>query len=245
MIADAAPGEPATASSRRSAAGAPASGRRGRGPDSTRFRRDERGECGRRRRRRGGRRRDSGAPADAERAPAAAAARGGEPSRRRSRPAQKSRQRQPSAKTQARLAAASALVMPPLHGRARRGPAPFGARSSKAGQRRSPAPRGSWIIQIGAADDPVKANALLTLAREREPLDPRLGQASHRKGAQRRRHPLSRALRGPRFGLGGSGLPFAQAQRIFLLHRPRLIAVSDLLRSPSSLVAASEHPWPD
>jgi D-alanyl-D-alanine carboxypeptidase len=76
----------------------------------------------------------------------------------------------PSAKTQARLAAASALVMPPL---GRPSPAEDRRRSAHASQQDEanggPAARGSWMIQVGAADDPAKANALLTRARERNP----------------------------------------------------------------------------
>ena len=76
----------------------------------------------------------------------------------------------PSAKTQARLAAASALVMPPL---GRPSPVEDQRRSARASQQdqdsNGPRARGSWIIQVGAADNPVKANALLTLARERNP----------------------------------------------------------------------------
>ncbi len=76
----------------------------------------------------------------------------------------------PSAKTQARLAAASALVMPPL---GRPSPAEDRRRSAQASQQDEanggPAARGSWMIQVGAADDPAKANALLSRARERNP----------------------------------------------------------------------------
>jgi D-alanyl-D-alanine carboxypeptidase len=74
----------------------------------------------------------------------------------------------PSAKTQARLAAASALAMPPL-GRpetsaddARR---PGGA-SQQGEDGDGLGPRG-WMIQIGAPDNLAKANALLSRARER------------------------------------------------------------------------------
>ena len=63
----------------------------------------------------------------------------------------------PSAKIQARLAAASALTMPP--GR------PQSAGEDSGG----PAVQGGWMIQIGAPDDPAKANALLIRARERNP----------------------------------------------------------------------------
>ena len=76
----------------------------------------------------------------------------------------------PSAKTQARLAAASALAMPPL---GRPSPVDDQRRLARASQQDQDSDgaraRGSWIIQVGAADNPVKANALLTLARERNP----------------------------------------------------------------------------
>jgi D-alanyl-D-alanine carboxypeptidase len=64
---------------------------------------------------------------------------------------------QPSAKIQARLAAASALTMPP------------GRPQSVGDDSGGPAVQGGWMIQIGAPDDPAKANALLIRARERNP----------------------------------------------------------------------------
>jgi D-alanyl-D-alanine carboxypeptidase len=74
----------------------------------------------------------------------------------------------PSAKIQARLAAASALVMPP--GRPQ-SPAEDERRPARASQQDgdndSPAARGGWMIQIGAPDNPDKANALLDRARQR------------------------------------------------------------------------------
>jgi D-alanyl-D-alanine carboxypeptidase len=77
----------------------------------------------------------------------------------------------PSAKIQARLAAASALTMPPL-GRPQnsadddRRP----ALASRQGEESDgPAAHGGWTIQIGAPDNPAKANALLIRARERNP----------------------------------------------------------------------------
>lgn len=76
----------------------------------------------------------------------------------------------PSAKNQARLAAASALVMPP--GRPQ-SPAEDEPRPARATQQDDdsggPAAQGGWMIQIGAPDDPAKANALLIRARERNP----------------------------------------------------------------------------
>jgi D-alanyl-D-alanine carboxypeptidase len=76
----------------------------------------------------------------------------------------------PSAKTQARLAAASALVMPPL---GRPGSAEDQRRSARASKQDEdnggPAASGGWMIQVGAADDPAKASALLNRARERNP----------------------------------------------------------------------------
>lgn len=60
--------------------------------------------------------------------------------------------------------------MPPL---GRPSPVEDQRRSARASQQdqdnNGPRARGSWIIQVGAADNPVKANALLTLARERNP----------------------------------------------------------------------------
>ncbi len=74
----------------------------------------------------------------------------------------------PSAKIQARLAAASALVMPPL-GRPENS-ADDEQRRGRASQQDEasddPGPRG-WMIQIGAPDNLAKANALLSRARER------------------------------------------------------------------------------
>ena len=77
----------------------------------------------------------------------------------------------PSAKIQARLAAASALVMPP--GRPQQGPAEDERRPAPVSQQgednEARAARGGWMIQIGAPDNPAKANALLIRARERNP----------------------------------------------------------------------------
>jgi D-alanyl-D-alanine carboxypeptidase len=73
-----------------------------------------------------------------------------------------------STKTQARLAAASALVMPPL-GRPENSP-DDARRPGRASQQDEDSdglgPRG-WMIQIGAPDNLAKANALLSRARER------------------------------------------------------------------------------
>jgi D-alanyl-D-alanine carboxypeptidase len=73
-----------------------------------------------------------------------------------------------STKTQARLAAASALVIPPL-GRPEN-PADDEPRPARASQQDENSdgvgPRG-WMIQIGAPDNLAKANALLSRARER------------------------------------------------------------------------------
>jgi D-alanyl-D-alanine carboxypeptidase len=69
----------------------------------------------------------------------------------------------PSTKTQARLAAASALVMPPLGRPAdERGPARAQDRDNNG-----PAAGAGWMIQIGAPENLAKANALLARARER------------------------------------------------------------------------------
>ena len=76
----------------------------------------------------------------------------------------------PSAKIQARLAAASALIMPPL-GRPETS-ADGERRPDRASQQDEASdgvgPRG-WMIQIGAPDNLAKANALLSRARERNP----------------------------------------------------------------------------
>jgi D-alanyl-D-alanine carboxypeptidase len=72
----------------------------------------------------------------------------------------------PSGKIQARLAAASALAMPPdrpqTQGEERRSERPAGQDEAT-----SDASAGGWMIQIGAPDSLAKANALLTRARER------------------------------------------------------------------------------
>ena len=72
----------------------------------------------------------------------------------------------PSRKIQARLAAASALAMPPdrpqTQGEERRSERPAGQDEATGD-----ASAGGWMIQIGAPDSLAKANALLTRARER------------------------------------------------------------------------------
>jgi D-alanyl-D-alanine carboxypeptidase len=77
----------------------------------------------------------------------------------------------PSAKIQARLAAASALAVPPL--RQPQSPTDDERGSAHASQQDEesdgPAAHGGWMIQIGAPDNPAKANALLIRARERNP----------------------------------------------------------------------------
>jgi D-alanyl-D-alanine carboxypeptidase len=74
-----------------------------------------------------------------------------------------------STKIQARLAAASALVVPPLRPQSPAGDERSPARSSQQDDdNNGPAARG-WMIQIGAPDNPAKANALLIRARERNP----------------------------------------------------------------------------
>jgi D-alanyl-D-alanine carboxypeptidase len=74
-----------------------------------------------------------------------------------------------STKIQARLAAASALVMPPL-GRPQ-SPAGDERRPARAqdGDNDGPAAGAGWMIQIGAPENLAKANALLSRARERNP----------------------------------------------------------------------------
>ena len=149
----------------------------------------------------------------------------------------------PTAKTQARLAAASALVMPP--GRPE-SPAEEERRPARASQQDDdndgPAAHGGWMIQIGAPDNPAKANALLIRARERNPST--LASAKPltekvRKGDATLYRARFAVLE---FGFGGSGVPLAQTQWIFLLPRPRLTRI---LAELPSRVAASKHPWPD
>jgi D-alanyl-D-alanine carboxypeptidase len=73
-----------------------------------------------------------------------------------------------STKIQARLAAASALVMPPV-GR----PADDNSRPARAAQQDGdnggPAASAGWMIQIGAPENLAKANALLARAQQRNP----------------------------------------------------------------------------
>ena len=114
--------------------------------------------------------------------------------------------------------------------------------SAKTSDNDGPGARAGWMIQIGAPDNLAKANALLSRARERNRSTLASAKPRHRKGAQRRRHPLPRAFRRPGFGFSGSRVPLAQTHRIFLLHRPRLTRT---LSELPSLDAASEHPWPD
>jgi D-alanyl-D-alanine carboxypeptidase len=76
----------------------------------------------------------------------------------------------PSTKIQARLAAASALIVPPLRSQStaddERGPA---RASQQDDDSEGHAAQGGWMVQIGAPDNPAKANALLIRARERNP----------------------------------------------------------------------------
>jgi D-alanyl-D-alanine carboxypeptidase len=75
-----------------------------------------------------------------------------------------------STKTQARLAAASALTMPPGRPQIPAGDEPGPTHASQQADDNDGAPAsGGWMIQIGAPDNPAKANALLTRARERNP----------------------------------------------------------------------------
>jgi D-alanyl-D-alanine carboxypeptidase len=69
-----------------------------------------------------------------------------------------------STKAQARLAAASALVMPPL---ARPGEEDRRPARAQDGDNEGPAANAGWMIQIGAPENLAKANALLTRAQER------------------------------------------------------------------------------
>jgi D-alanyl-D-alanine carboxypeptidase len=79
----------------------------------------------------------------------------------------------PSAKIQARLAAASALTMPPGRPQSadvERNLTRAEPQASEQGEESDGAvARGGWMIQIGAPDDLAKANALLIRARERNP----------------------------------------------------------------------------
>ena len=118
--------------------------------------------------------------------------------------------------------------------------------SEDRGRDSSPA-RGGWMIQIGATDDPSKANALLIRARERN----RAALAAARPVTEKVRKGDGTLYRARfavlDFGIGRIRLPLAQTQWIFLLPRPRLTSFEAACRSgaPSSLVVASEHPWPD
>ena len=78
-------------------------------------------------------------------------------------------------------------------------------------------------------------------------LDPRRGEAGHRAGAQGRRYGLPGALCDARFSVRRICLPLPQTQRIFLLPRSglTLFEAVRLSGASSSLVVASEHPWPD
>ena len=92
-----------------------------------------------------------------------------------------------------------------------------------------------WMIQIGAADNLAKANALLTRARERN----RSTLASAKPLTEKVRKGDATLYRARfavlDFGFGRSRLPFAQTQRIFLLPRPRLTP------TPRSRLALSLH----
>jgi D-alanyl-D-alanine carboxypeptidase len=73
----------------------------------------------------------------------------------------------PSAKTQARLAAASALIMPPLGRPENSADDRRPGRASAKDDNAADASAGGVMIQIGAPDNLAKANALLSRARER------------------------------------------------------------------------------
>jgi D-alanyl-D-alanine carboxypeptidase len=75
----------------------------------------------------------------------------------------------PSTKTQARLAAASALIMPPLGRPENPADDPRPGRASAKDDDAADTAAGGVMIQIGAPDNLAKANALLTRARERNP----------------------------------------------------------------------------
>jgi D-alanyl-D-alanine carboxypeptidase len=73
----------------------------------------------------------------------------------------------PSGKIQARLAAASALVMPPDRSGKPAEADPRAARDAAKDDEADDASAGGWIVQIGAPDNLAKAKALLARARER------------------------------------------------------------------------------
>ena len=150
----------------------------------------------------------------------------------------------PSAKTQARLAAASALVMPPAWtAEPSRGPAPFGARfPARPGQQRSPRAR--------KLDHPGRRRR--QSRQGQRPFDPRPGTKPLR--------PSPRPSQSPKRCAKATPPSIARASRASIRPRQKRRAVRSsatdfpasppttdrvFLRSPSSLVAASEHPWPD
>ena len=146
----------------------------------------------------------------------------------------------PPAKVEARLIAPKETTI------AARAPAQVEARDGAAAN-------AGWMIQIGATDDPGKANALLIRARAQnrstlasaKPVTEKIGKGT---GAY-----LPRALRRALISLRPRiRLPLPQTQWIFLLSRPTTDAqpsaeLSDPCHrvEPRSGVAASERPWPD
>ena len=106
------------------------------------------------------------------------------------------------------------------------------------------------MIQIGATDDEAKANALLNKARARN----RQALAAATPVAQKVQKGEDTFYRarfaGLEFGFRRNRLPIPQAQRVCLLRRPGLTKEPSTLvlhcsGGAPSLVAASEHPWPD
>ena len=107
------------------------------------------------------------------------------------------------------------------------------------------------MIQIGATDDAAKASALLARARERN----RSILAAAKPVTEKVRKGEDTFYRARFAGLDPASaeirLPLAQTQRILLLRRPRLTRETSSPGPPFlclerlSLVAASEHPWPD
>ena len=86
-----------------------------------------------------------------------------------------------------------------------------------------------WTIQIGATDDPAKANALLVRARQHN----RSTLASAKPVTEKVRRGTDTVYRARfamlEFGIRQIGLPLPQTQRIFLLPRPRLKRSKPLL----------------
>ena len=127
-----------------------------------------------------------------------------------------------SAKNQARLAAASALVMPPDRPENSTEDERRPERASQQDEATDDASGRGWMIQIGAPKNLAKANALLARAQERN----RSTLASAKPLTEKVRKgdlTLYRArFAGLELGFSRSRVPLAQTDRIFLFSRPRL-----------------------